>query len=367
MGSETATFTYTFPAIRGVQAGKEYYVSMWPLGLAVKLLKVSDEEMPPEITAQRTLNKSRIPEISRYILENRGSYGFSSLTVSIDRQVQFLPHGEDGISNSMGSIQIPMETRFLINDGQHRRAAIEKALDQCPELASETISIVIFVDEGLVRSQQLFADLNRYAVRPTRSLNILYDHRHPMSRLAKSVAERVVVFKGMTEKAKTTISNRSRKLFTLSSIYQATSRLLQKGKEEGVLKREEDLAVDFWNEVAGHIPEWKLAKEGHIPSHELRSDFIHAHGIALQCLANCGVEILKYPKSEWKKRLAGLQKVDWQRSNSKIWEGRALVGGRVSKSANNVVLASNVLKTALGIPLNASEEKVETLYQQGKT
>ena len=105
--------------------------------------------------------------------------------------------------------------------------------------------MVIFVDEGLKRSQQLFADLNRYAVRPTRSLNILYDHRNQASRLAKEVSEQVYVFQGMTETARTTISNRSRKLFTLSGIYQSTIRLLEKTKIVKFQKLKKHLRLNF--------------------------------------------------------------------------------------------------------------------------
>ena len=149
------TFVHSFPAIRGVQAGKEYYVSMWPLGLVVKLLNGEHADIPPELNAQRTLNKSRIPEIAKYIIANRKSYGFSSLTVSVDGQIKFKPYSEDGIGSSLGSVQISMDAKFIINDGQHRRAAIQKALEDCPDLVHETISVVLFVDEGLKRSQQL--------------------------------------------------------------------------------------------------------------------------------------------------------------------------------------------------------------------
>ena len=76
-----------------------------------------------------------------------------------------------------------MSARFLINDGQHRRAAIESALRDRPELAEETISVIFFVDAGLRRSQQIFADLNRHVVRPPKSLSVLYDHRDPMTEL----------------------------------------------------------------------------------------------------------------------------------------------------------------------------------------
>ena len=78
-----------------------------------------------------------------------------------------------------------MNAKFVINDGQHRRAAIESALHENPELGDETISVVFFVDVGLVRTQQMFADLNRYAVRPTTSLSLLYDHRDDDALVAK--------------------------------------------------------------------------------------------------------------------------------------------------------------------------------------
>ena len=42
-------FGYVFPAIRGVQAGREYYVSMCPLRLLPKLFLFDEEELVPEL------------------------------------------------------------------------------------------------------------------------------------------------------------------------------------------------------------------------------------------------------------------------------------------------------------------------------
>ena len=129
-----------------------------------------------------------------------------------------------------------MTARFVINDGQHRRAAIEAALHENPDLGDETIAVVFFLDVGLKRCQQMFADLNRHAIRPTPSLGLLYDHRDEGANLAKEVVERVPVFNGLTETERSTISNRSIKLFTLSGIHNATHALLMgldlKSREE---------------------------------------------------------------------------------------------------------------------------------------
>ena len=83
------SFGYTFPAIRGIQAGREYYTTMCPLRLIPKIFVFDDEEIPVELRAQRTLNKGRLPEMSRYILDNPDNYCFSAITASIDADVNF--------------------------------------------------------------------------------------------------------------------------------------------------------------------------------------------------------------------------------------------------------------------------------------
>src|SRR5205823_6988193 len=112
---------------------------------------------PPELRAQRTINLARIPEIARYILENRNDYAFSAITASIDGEVRFKPANMNDGTDDVGLLIVPMSTRFVINDGQHRRAAIEAALEEQPDLADETIAVVFYLDAGLRRSQQLFA------------------------------------------------------------------------------------------------------------------------------------------------------------------------------------------------------------------
>src|SRR5580693_479610 len=85
----TGDFEYVFPAIRGVQAGREYYVTMCPLRLIPRLFVFDEEELPPEMRAQRTLNKARVPEMARYLVGNPKDYVFSALTASINAEVQF--------------------------------------------------------------------------------------------------------------------------------------------------------------------------------------------------------------------------------------------------------------------------------------
>ena len=358
------SFSYVFSALRGFQAGRAYYVAMCPLKLIPKIFLFDEDEIPAELRAQRALNKARVPEIARYITDNPAEYVFSSITASIDGDVDFQPADQDNAF--IGKLVAPMTARFIINDGQHRRAAIEEALKFRPELGDETISVVFFIDGGLTRSQQMFADLNKHAIRPTKSLGILYDLRDPLSQLSCQLIEDVHFFKGLTETEKTTISNRSRKLFTLSSIHQGTQALLDKNRRPvRILPQEKALAIEYWNEIGKNIPEWNLAVDGKVTAAELRKDFMHAHGLALHALGIMGNALLSGEPKKWKERLKLLKKIDWARSNAKLWEGRAMIGGRVSKAHSNVVLTAAVLKRSLKLPLSAEEQRLETSLGKG--
>lgn len=354
------TFGYVFPALRGVQAGREFYATMCPLRLIPRIFIFDEDELKPELRAQRVLNKARVPEIAGYLLKNTKNYVFSALTASIDaKKVKFDPLGEGGTERTIGQLSIPMEAKFVINDGQHRRAAIEAALRENPDLGDETIAVVLFLDVGLKRCQQMFADLNRYAIRTTTSLSILYDHRDEDALITKTLLQRVAVFSDLTETQKSTISNRSIKLFTLSGIYHATQALMA-GRTDVPLERRLDLASDFWNEVAKRVPDWGLAKERKVSAAELRRDYVHASGLALAALARVGNSLLVDHPKDWKTKLEPLAKLDWSRSNTKLWEGRAMSAGRLSKRSVNITLTACVIKKHLGLPLTEEEQTLET-------
>lgn len=355
-------FEYIFPSIRGVQAGREYYISMCPLRLIPRIFLFDEDELRPELRAQRILNKQRVPEMARYIVGNPKDYTFSALTASIDGKVKFETLGDSGTERSVGSLRVPMTARFVINDGQHRRAAIESALHENPDLGDETIAVVFFLDVGLKRCQQMFADLNRHAIRPTPSLGLLYDHRDEGANLAKEVVERVPVFNGLTETERSTISNRSIKLFTLSGIHNATEALLR-GLDLKSRAEQAELSVEYWVEVSRHIPDWLLAKERRVSAADLRRDFIHAHTLALAALARVGHALLAVHRNDWKGRLKKLETLDWSRANANLWEGRAMNAGRLSKRSVNVMLTGNVIKRHLGLSLTGDEQALETKFR----
>lgn len=317
---------FSFPAVKGIQATMEYYVAMVPLDCIPKLFTFRDENLSPELRSQRTLNKARIPEMCSYILDNPISYVFSALTASIDGDVFFEPVDKN---SDLGILSISMSAKMLINDGQHRRAAIEAALKKKPELKYEHISIVLYHDIGLKRSQQMFSDLNRFAIRPTKSLNILYDNRNIMAVLVKDVISSIPNISELIDKEHTSIPNRSKALFTLSAMHRGTAALL---KDVDRSQNEQlDLASAYWSTVYANMKEWKQVASGEVKSSVIRKDSLSPLSITLRALGEIGNELIKKNPSDWKDYLTILGEINWKKTDP-LWQNGIVVDGSVQLS-----------------------------------
>ena len=351
--------TYGFDAIRGIQASREFYVAMCPLKIIPKLFIFSDFDLPPELRAQRTLRATRIPAIKNYILNNPKDYIFSSLTASVDGTMKFEPAPSLGKDGKLGRLYVSMESRLLINDGQHRRKAIEEALKENSELAHEMISVVFFEDKGLIRSQQMFSDLNKNAVKPTKSLNLLYDHRDEFAKFIVSISSELEIFSGRVELEKTAISNRSTKFFTLNGIADATRKFLAINGTK-ISPAEQKLAKEFWTEIAKNIPQWQLLMQKRVTPSDLRKEYVHSHTNLLNALGIVGYILQNEYPSNWKQKLAFLQNIDWSRSNSD-WEGKLLIKGRMLKSKLGIELAANTILKKCGVALSDDRLSYENM------
>ena len=329
---------YMFPAIKGIQAGTEYYVSMVPLYVVPKLFSFSGNDLPAEMRAQRIINKSRIPEIKNYILQNPDSYVFSALTVSIDGPIEFIPVYETQ-NNSLGTLSISMSARLLLNDGQHRKAAIEAALQEKPSLRFETISIVFYHDLGLQKSQQMFSDLNRYAIRPTKSINVLFDSRDKYAVILCELIEELPFFKGWVEKEKSTLSNRSKALYTLSGLYHGTKALLNNiDITDNDIK---SIVSQFWTEVYNNTIEWNAVINGISHASEIRKKSLCGHSIYLVAISNIGNEIL-HRKECFSQYFDKLENINFDKSNP-LWDGTIVVNNQISGARVNINNLTNII------------------------
>lgn len=353
------SFNYKFPAVRGTQAGRDYYISMVPLKLLAKLFPSDDEIVLPEYRAQRKINETRIPEIRDYILNNKNNYVFSALSASIDGKFKFVAVDE----NDVGILEIDMNAVFLINDGQHRKAAIEAALKEDSSLSNETISIVFFKDDGLERSQQMFTDLNKHAVKSSNSLSTLYDSRDEIAVATKEIIDKIPFFKKFTDKERDILGKNSSKLFTLNTIYKANQKILHSNE---CTEEDKQFIYRYWCEVANNISEWKDVCNKKLTKRELREDYIITLSVTINSLGRLGRYFYDNRKLSLKVSLKGLEKIDWSR-DSKNWLNRTIrLNGKVINSEEASILTCSKIKQLLKLELTKEEQQKEKQQKRNK-
>ena len=348
--------TYKFSVVKGVQAQREYYIAMLPLGTLSKIFRNERDYIAPEFRAQRCINEARIPEIRDYILNNRRNYVFSALSASIDGSMKFIPSELD---ESIGILEVDMEAVFLITDGQQRKAAIEAALAEAPDLARETISIVFFEDAGLERSQQMFADLNKHAVKSTMSLSTLYDSRDDLANAVKAVVSKVAFLAKYTDKEKDNLGKNSLKLFTLANFLRANRRIL---KDEVVTENDSKFLVEYWGMVFKYIVEWQQLENRQIHKCDLREDYVLTLSVTLQAFGRLGRYF--YENQNELDKLKQLSSVDWLRCNQE-WNGRMIdAHGKIVNNEDAIIKMCSLIKSKIGIALTREEEAKENEIRQ---
>ncbi len=351
-------FCYSFPVVKGMQAGKDYYIAMVPLKMLLKLFPNDDEYVLPEYRAQRKLNVARIPEIKKYIIENRYDYVFSALAASIDGEFHFK---QSDRNENLGTLDIALDARFLINDGQHRKAAILEALEEDPSLKDETISIVFYADTGLERSQQIFTDLNKHAVKTSNSISELYDSRDDLAVVTRQVVSNVKFLDKYTDKEKDILGKYSSNLFTLNTFYMANRRILSK---VGINEKTTRFLIDYWQAVADSIVQWKELDNREISKIDLRENYIITQAVVIQSLGRLGNYFILNPNVNMLKTVARLRKVNWNRNDNNWYLRNIKSNGRMINNENAIILTANYLKKCLGIALNDDEKQREAKYLQ---
>lgn len=345
----------SFPAIRGIQAGSEYYIVMCPLKRLRKVFTFDESALPVESRAQRTLNQERIPEITNYILSQREDYAFSAITACIEGMSAFTPIGQGTHETNIGTLTIDADAEIYITDGQHRNAAIAEALKQDPTLADENISVVFFANKTLEDRQKIFKDLNLYPKKADRSLGITYDNS-PSALLSKELIYENPKLQKLIDLEKNNLGPRSKKLLTHSAFNKATRELFDKVTADNYQELS-IIAARYWQVVYQNMTEWQFVFEDKLSAGDARKHSVNVHSVTLQALGIVGKQLLKLPK--WEATLERLKQINWDRSNKTDWEGRCMISGEMSNNSSRAKATAVRIKTLLGLTLSDKEQQEE--------
>lgn len=375
LGKIRSEITYSFPAVRGIQATREFYVAQIPFGILTRLFVFDEEVVPAEYRAQRVLNPRRAQDISDYMVANPTDYVLPALTASVSAEMAFEPVSLPGASDRVGMLHIPIEAVMLINDGQHRRKAIELALAQNPALKEETVAITIYFDRGLEKSQQMFADINAKQVKPSSTISALYDRRNPFNSWVMSLLEHLPEIKRRIDFENPAPGMKSSKLWSLVAFKKFITHLT--GYTE---KNIEDLDQDmrericviikrFFTECHTHIPQWASMMDNRVMASEVREQWVIGHAVWLEGLGMFGRQLIE--------RATDTDSVNWglmgrlslvdPMKTSLQWENRCVVLGKMQKTADGVKSTAAQLMRMANIPLPSElilvNNRVEASHQ----
>lgn len=343
------------PAMRGKIGSRTYYACLMPMSAIPNLFKFTDwAGFTPEDREQRILVEKRVPDLRDYILENEDDYIFAAITASYKSEPVFEPLPQsNGLGADMGVLKIKLGDDLIINDGQHRCAGITAALKQNQAIGDHNISVLLFPYENKDRVQQMFSDLNRYVVKTSKSLDILYDKRDKVSAATLAMMDRIPVFNELTDKESVVLKAKSPKLFTLGALYDANRELL-KGREDDDLLENVQLLTEYWSEVCKHMPDWEKVLKGQKTALDLRAEKISTHSTVLRAFGGLGPELMK--DLEWKERLSALEAINWSKKNPD-WDNVCIVANSVVSNRQARAATKAYIKQKLGLLSDKDRDK----------
>lgn len=170
------------PALKGKIGQTIYYITNLTFLQISQLVKRVDLELHTSSSLREEIQRSlsiNYVKIKEYIL-NRADHFFNSLVLAVyDGQPEWTEiryELEDEMFYNVGVLLFNGDEKIFPVDGQHRVEGIKAALQTNPQLANETISVILIghsnTPKGMERSRRIFSTLNRYA-KPVRLGDII--------------------------------------------------------------------------------------------------------------------------------------------------------------------------------------------------
>jgi DNA sulfur modification protein DndB len=359
-----------FPSLKGKMGELEYALVIMKLGELVKHIGYAEDiqewdgGIPAEFKKQRKLNMSRIINEMVPYLTATPDHFYGAITAELERpgdpQNKLLFEPIPG-QEAMGVLTLDGSEQVMALDGQHRLKSIELSMKTHPDLSRESIAVIIVSGNGYRKSQQLFTDLNRYAKQPSKTLNLLFEHREFFAVVAKDVASQARTFRDRVNLETNSLGQKAKYHITLGVLYECVLALLDGHYHDG---EKEQIKIEEATSLVTHIyddvvtptlPEFETMLAGNALPYDLRCRYIFGHSVGQQAIARA----IRAARDEFGEKWEGIvtaafAAIDWRLIN-KLWEGTAVQGGAIGSRRQNIDQTSTVLRLLLNIPVASKE------------
>ncbi|EGQ8101917.1 DNA sulfur modification protein DndB [Vibrio parahaemolyticus] len=347
-------YCFEIPAVRGIQAGREFFTINAPFGVLQRLVAFDTGNVLSR--SQRDVNPTRAKKVSQYIQENIDTYVLTSLTGVINERPEFIESDHANV----GLLKVSMDSEILLFDGQHRTTGIIDAIKQNVDLRSHNIPLMLFLDMTLGERQQAFSDINGHTVKPSTSISDTYNQRDDLPKLVVEMANDLVVFEGLVDFERNVIGKNSDYLFPVKILKDATARLLGVKANAKLADEQREIARDFWQACAKPLL-WHAFRNWEDSADEFRAGYISSHGVFLNALGVVGQCLLaQYGNVD---KLADLSTLNIRR-DSPGFVGRCIdeVTGNMLTNATAIKLTAIKMLCHVGCPVGPELQSLERQY-----
>ena len=170
---------------------------------------------------------------------------------------------------------------------------------------------------------------------PSKSIGVLYDHRDEMAAIAKLVVLQLAVLQRPDRDGDQQPLARGRASSSRCRRSTRRPRRCSMDVEADVARATGRARSAYWEVVAEQFPEWQRSATG--GQRGRGPPRLHPHATASSCTRSASRQRLLATEQDAGAGSASSREaaatIDWHRSERGLWEGRAMVGGKVSKSA----------------------------------
>lgn len=338
---------------------------------------------------QRSLNKARARKFANYLLErirNKERFVIPPLVMTMlvpnlswySEQGQEWPDEDEKIfSPNRGDAKkvkqvLPAGTTVIVNDGQHRIAGINMLFDmmrtskkvkkkdlplQTHDFDSNELVIQVQACFRAEEMQQVFADINANASKPSKSISLFFDNSNPFNLVVKQLVDSHIALMGKTDIEKNTVSGKSDKMFTIAGLTSAFRAFFpEKAKDEGLAEQE----VTLLSEVLFEVNDlWQLMGK---TAEEHRAYSLSTHAVYMKALFGAIRELVEVCPDSWKDILAG-QGIPHRRDDKSFLHRCVGPNGKVLADNRSMMLTRNVLKQYFELPLESEEVILENEHK----
>lgn len=372
-----------YPCLVFRQGGRLMVTTSFPFTFLARQVRLDSAAKGgnPRTSTNRPLMADHVRNIRDYLIKNRNEYILPPVTLNVRQMPQVYVHKSNSPVRS-GFLVVGDATMFDVTDGQHRIAAIAGSastkptvpplLTEAPEFESDSMSVLIVVEQEMSRIHQDFADAAQTKQIPA-SLLAAFNTREPVNKVLTTIVDRSEFFRGRVDATSKTLPKLSQSVFLLNNVRgfvkellvgdyaiaedalgRYTDKLLSTAEQRDMFVSRASQLIDVltakmepWNEIVKISVDDTMASR--IP--DLRKNYISLTATGLVIIGRVAFEINKWlPEAERLSKYIELAtNVDWRRE-AEIWQGSIIVdNGKLVTNRAPVALAARRVKELLGL------------------